>query len=308
MSTSGDEGLPAQPKPEFTEALHALDVALHRGRLPELSVALEAEGKFVELLTELIQLSDFVFAVSRGDLSGKLKATGMAAGALKALQASLRHLTWQAKRIAEGDFSQRVDFMGEFSQAFNSMVVSLEQALSDLAERNEELQALTARLEDLASTDPLTGARNRRRFNEIAEVELARALRYGYSLSFLIFDIDHFKKVNDTYGHEAGDSVLITLVELVTKWIRDDDYLARWGGEEFVILASHNDIAGARVLGERLRKGVEKHDFAGVGRVTASFGAAQYREGETLTELTARADEALYRAKELGRNRVEVAS
>ncbi len=167
------------------------------------------------------------------------------AGALKTLHASLRHLTWQTQRVAAGDFSQRVDFMGDFSEAFNSMVIALDEARTELARANEDLREAARRLKELAITDVLTGVFNRRKFNELALAELGRSDRYSQPLSLFILDIDHFKAVNDTYGHEAGDQVLTGIADLLCAGLRGTDSLARWGGEEFVVLSPSVSI-GAR--------------------------------------------------------------
>ena len=172
---------------------------------------------------------------------------------MKNLDAALRHLTYQTQRVAAGDFTQRVDFMGEFSEAYNSMVVALDKARTELGERNELLQAQTAKLEELATTDALTGAYNRRKFNRLILAEIARVSRYEHPLSLLILDIDHFKRVNDTHGHEAGDEVLVVLAGLIRAGIRATDSLARWGGEEFVVLSPEVTVDEAMGLAERLR-------------------------------------------------------
>jgi len=148
---------------------------------------------------------------------------------------------------------------------------------------------------------------HRRKFNDLAIVELERARRYGHPLSLVILDIDHFKRVNDTYGHEAGDKVLVVLADLLRAAIRAADDLARWGGEEFVVLCPDVTVEGAAELAERLRAAAASHVHAFAGTVTVSIGVAQYRHGETPDELFVPADQALFRAKEDRRGRVEVA-
>ena len=288
-------------------ALAAIRATLRSGRRASLPAGLEANAELDGLLDDLAGLYRFTLAVSQGDLEQPLSLKGSMAGSLKTLDAALRHLTWQTQRVAAGDFTQRVDFMGEFSEAFNSMVVALDEARTEAAERNELLQAQAVKLEELATTDALTGAYNRRKFNDLTRAELERVRRYRYPLSLFILDIDHFKRVNDTYGHEAGDQVLVTLAGLLRAGIRTTDSLARWGGEEFVVLSPGVAVEGAAELAERLRAAAAAHHHASVGKVTASFGVARHCPGETPDELCARADEALYRAKDGGRDRVEVA-
>ena len=285
----------------------AIRATLIDGRRESLPVELEANAELEALLDDLAELYRFTLAISKGDLEQPLSLRGSLAGSLKNLDAALRHLTYQTQCVAAGDFTQRVDFMGEFSEAYNSMVVALDKARTELDARHELLQAQAAKLEELATTDALTGAYNRRKFNELILAELERVRRYEHPLSLFILDIDHFKRINDTHGHEAGDEVLVVLADLIRAGIRATDSLARWGGEEFVVLSPEVTLEEAMRLAERLRTAAGTYEYSFVGKVTASIGVAQHRTGETPDELFARADEALYRAKEGGRDRVEVA-
>lgn len=163
-------------------------------------------------------------------------------------------------------------------------------------------------LELMATTDPLTGACNRRRFGEVLHTEVARCQRYGEPLSLILFDIDYFKRVNDTYGHPVGDTVLVKFANLVSGSIREIDVFARMGGEEFAILAVNCDLGCARKFAEKLRRAVEDYTFPEAGRLTCSFGVAGYSDQDKKEgDLVKRADEALYRAKGHGRNQVVVA-
>lgn len=163
-------------------------------------------------------------------------------------------------------------------------------------------------LEFLATTDPLTGISNRRRFDGVLHVEIARSRRYGVPLSLVMFDIDHFKRINDSLGHPVGDSVLVQLTELVAANIRETDLFARLGGEEFAVLVPNCDAECGRLFAEKLRKLAEAHAFDDIGRLTCSFGVAEHRKDEDENQLIKRADEALYYAKGGGRNRVSVAA
>jgi diguanylate cyclase (GGDEF)-like protein/PAS domain S-box-containing protein len=160
----------------------------------------------------------------------------------------------------------------------------------------------------LASTDELTGVANRRAFAGKLEVEMARAKRYGSDLALIMYDIDHFKQVNDTYGHAVGDEVLKAVTETVKQNLRSVDTLARWGGEEFIILAPNADLDGARQLADKLNGAIGVSRLAIVGPVTASFGVTVLASDDDSTRLLKRVDDALYRAKEYGRNRVEALS
>jgi diguanylate cyclase (GGDEF)-like protein len=162
-------------------------------------------------------------------------------------------------------------------------------------------------LKELASHDTLTGIYNRRAFDRIAEEEFERAKRYKRPFALIIFDIDHFKAINDTYGHKVGDAALKGLVKLVQSNIRRHDFFARWGGEEFAVLTTETGGAEAVQLAEKLRALLEQHTFETIGHFTASFGVAQFDESmPNIDTLFQQADEALYRAKENGRNRVEL--
>jgi diguanylate cyclase (GGDEF)-like protein len=141
---------------------------------------------------------------------------------------------------------------------------------------------------------------------ELLGLEIENAKRYGRPLSLLILDLDHFKQVNDTFGHDAGDAVLKTTTNIVSSVLRRIDIFARYGGEEFIIALPETTLAGAAALAEKIRSAVEQHLFPAAGRITISIGAAEFAGNET-DALVKRADEALYAAKRNGRNRVELA-
>jgi len=174
--------------------------------------------------------------------------------------------------------------------------------LSDISER----KSAEAALQKLATTDPLTGISNRRKFNETLAVEIERSERHGIPLALILMDIDHFKNVNDTYGHPTGDSVLAEFARIIEANIRINDEFARWGGEEFILLSPHIEVEKVLQFGNKLRNEIEKFKFTDVGKVTCSMGATSYHFGETIQELVARVDSALYKAKQNGRNRVEM--
>jgi diguanylate cyclase (GGDEF)-like protein len=154
-----------------------------------------------------------------------------------------------------------------------------------------------------AYVDSLTGIANRHRIDEFLEIKLKDSKEMHIPFSIIFFDIDHFKKVNDRFGHKIGDSVLIELAGLIDKYLSKRDLLGRWGGEEFIII---NDFSGndAIKLAEQLRKNVEAHSFKGAGRLTASFGVTVSQESDSIDSLLSRVDEGLYNSKNLGRNKV----
>lgn len=176
-----------------------------------------------------------------------------------------------------------------------------------LADNRIRMQELTQVLGTKAATDPLTGLHNRFSFDEALTREMERSQRYDTPLSLILYDIDHFKRVNDIYGHLVGDKVLVQLSRFVPNLIRTTDILARWGGEEFVILTPGSGGAMAFQAAEKLRDAVGQVVFEQVGTVTCSFGVAQWVPGETAEEFIARADVALYQAKINGRNQVVLA-
>jgi two-component system cell cycle response regulator len=160
----------------------------------------------------------------------------------------------------------------------------------------------------MATTDALTGLLNRHAFLESTERELERSKRYGDTLSVVLLDIDHFKHINDRRGHAAGDMVLSAIGKLLPQALRRCDILARWGGEEFVLVMPSTSLESAEQVAERLRQAIETSQIKdGNGDfipVTASFGVACYLHGETLEQVVDRSDRAMYRAKSGGRNRV----
>jgi diguanylate cyclase (GGDEF)-like protein len=169
------------------------------------------------------------------------------------------------------------------------------------------LQELARDLGFKATTDPLTGLHNRLKFDQVLETEMLRSDRYKTPLSLVLYDVDHFKRVNDTYGHQTGDKVLIQLSRFVPNLIRNTDLLGRWGGEEFVILLPGSDGEMAYQAAEKLRDAIGQVVFDEAGTVTCSFGVAQYAARESAAAFIARVDDALYRAKAKGRDQVELA-
>ena len=160
------------------------------------------------------------------------------------------------------------------------------------------------RIEELSITDKLTGLKNRFYLDKVYARELKQAQRYNTPFCAIILDIDNFKKINDTYGHLVGDTVLVHLAKLLTNNIRQSDMLGRWGGEEFLIFTPQTDYKAACDLAEKLRLLISKENFDIVGEITCSFGVGVYKKEDHSTEMIKRADEALYKAKESGKNRV----
>lgn len=179
-----------------------------------------------------------------------------------------------------------------------------------LAKNLQEIAEKNAALERLATTDPLTSLHNRRSLSDTLDAELLRMQRYGGNLSLLLFDIDHFKSVNDTWGHDAGDAVLRTVAAVTSKFLRNTDFASRFGGEEFVLLLRETDQSAALMAANRLRQLIEeaatRMDSNTSIKVTVSIGIATWQRDQDKDMLLKHADEAMYQAKGSGRNRVAV--
>jgi len=228
------------------------------------------------------------------------------------------HMWWLAHAIfAAGFFLLSYGVVQAFrtTRSF-ATIYSQEELMARLAEamaRTEsalqELKRTNLKLEHLAATDPLTGAANRRQFIELVEAEIARAKRSGAPFSLLALDLDHFKSINDSYGHQVGDEILRGFVQRCFDAIRPYDGVARVGGEEFMVLLPQVALTVAQSIGERIREAIANNAFdERAGRaipLTVSIGVSQFgRDGNTIDEILRAADERLYRAKHQGRNRV----
>lgn len=160
--------------------------------------------------------------------------------------------------------------------------------------------------ERMAAMDPLTHAYNRRKLSELLDQEIKRVERNDKPFSMVMLDIDHFKKINDTHGHDAGDYVLKRMTNLIRENIRDVDILSRYGGEEFVIILPERNLKVAIAVAERIRKVIESACFDKVGQITISAGVSDFMQGDSRESVFKKADKALYIAKNGGRNRVSV--
>jgi diguanylate cyclase (GGDEF)-like protein len=183
-------------------------------------------------------------------------------------------------------------------------ISDIKEMQNNLAEAHAELAFKNQQLESLSVTDRLTGLFNRRKFDEVLAQECERALRTELPLTLLLADIDHFKSVNDRYGHQVGDQILVEFARLLQQGVRRIDTVARWGGEEFMVLCPATAMADACALAESIRSDIGRYDFPRVGGKTCSFGVVEYRQGEEPQEFIRRVDQALYCAKNDGRNQV----
>ena len=180
----------------------------------------------------------------------------------------------------------------------------------ELMKRNDELKEMLTRVETLSNTDPLTGLFNRRRFEAILRSEFNKAMRYKAPLSCIMIDIDHFKPVNDTYGHAVGDAVIKDVAEIIKRNVRDIDTACRWGGDEFIVVTPMTASANAEPPARRILKSVSDHVFAGVSnnKLTVSIGIADVSKPDvdTASKLIQAADITLFKAKKKGKNRIEL--
>jgi diguanylate cyclase (GGDEF)-like protein len=222
-------------------------------------------------------------------------------------------------RVAGGDFTAQVerDFGGDAADVLaylvNNTVAELRARIEAVEQRADEdrsrLEALvrerTRELDRLATTDILTETFNRRRLKEIAVQEVARARRFKQPLCIAMLDLDHFKAINDSFGHSIGDMALQMAAAAIRSRVRVHDHVGRYGGEEFVLVLPGTPLAGARRVAESVRDAiasVELETDSGPVTLTVSIGIAEWCADETLDDVLGRADGALYRAKELGRN------
>jgi len=210
---------------------------------------------------------------------------------------TMEHLPYRDHIVSIADLQGRHHAYAVSLNAFdNNYIISL----SDISDTMSEHFSLSRRI----TLDKLTGAYNREYFDNNIDTWLHESLYKKVHLGVIIFDIDHFKRINDTYGHNRGDSVLIQLCRIVRETVRQDDTLIRWGGEEFLIIAKTDTLKHLERIAENIRKRIAMERFEEIGTITCSFGATLHCHKETTQQTIERADKALYRAKNEGRNRV----
>jgi diguanylate cyclase (GGDEF)-like protein/PAS domain S-box-containing protein len=192
-----------------------------------------------------------------------------------------------------------------FENAWTGLAIIAD--VSDRVIKELNLQKEKNIFKEISELDDLTNIANRRSFNERLDNSISDAMLKNAKFSLIMLDIDHFKEINDTFGHQSGDSVLSELASLIKENIRRDDFFARFGGEEFMIISKNIDVEGAAELAEKLRLKIETYGFSSKINVKCSFGVTGYKRNDTAESIIKRADGALYKAKENGRNRVESA-
>ena len=286
----------------------------------------------------LVELKEALKKFSTGDFDLLIKQRGTLVGYLKALQSNFRHLSWQCKSVADGDLSQRVDFMGELSSSFNRMTDSLTLQYHIIEEKQRELTKLTQKLqlevkrkEEIAAAlqvseemyrqkslrDPLTGIYNRSYFFESASREMENLKRQEDGAAcILMIDIDKFKQFNDSFGHLCGDQAIKMVTGCISRILRRSDIFARYGGEEFVLFLAGASLGAGTTIAERIRQTVAEQPSPAEGDsnpITVSIGLCSVKSSKLnplnssekiLMAAIAEADVALYAAKEKGRNAV----
>lgn len=250
------------------------------------------------------------------------------AGMHRSITRRITGLTLVAEELRKGNLDLRVaasagDEIDELAMTLNEMAGRVHGLIENLEhsvqERTQELTMARDELQDavrsldeknrmleiLSRTDRLTSIANRRRLEEALQAEILRARRYDTPFTVIMLDIDHFKEVNDTYGHQVGDLVLIAVAEKLSRSARETDIVGRWGGEEFLLICPETSQLVGVDIAERLRRDYCEAIMPGVGHVTSSFGVATFQRNDDTGTLLQRVDEALYLAKSNGRNRVE---
>ncbi|MDX1490038.1 MAG: sensor domain-containing diguanylate cyclase [Pseudohongiellaceae bacterium] len=231
----------------------------------------------------------------------------------KALHEGKLSFEWMHKSTTGREFLshitlEAITFAGKPALFAALQDVSEQRKLERLVDqRTRELNSIVLELEKQTKTDPLTGINNRIKLDEILALEHERFQRSGVPYCIALLDIDHFKQVNDRYGHDIGDQVLKEFSLLLRDNIRSFESVGRWGGEEFLIILPNAQVAQAQLAIEKLLQKIRDTDFEGIDQLRASAGVAQAHRDDSLVTLFKRVDEAMYRAKSLGRDRVELA-
>jgi diguanylate cyclase (GGDEF)-like protein/PAS domain S-box-containing protein len=224
-----------------------------------------------------------------------------------ALSKGKHEFEWTHKRPDGNEFLSHIvldpiDFGGE------KRLRAIIHDISETQRLERIVQGRTNELEHLARTDRLTGLDNRERLEEVLKQEQYRADRYQSSFAIVQLDLDNFQSINEKYGHDTGDKVIVEVAQLIKDFCREADSVCRWSGEEFMILLPESNLDGAYLMADNLRARIESHQFSAIDGLTASFGVDMYQEKENINDLFRRVDQALRNAKETGKNCVEMLS
>ncbi|MBW9169676.1 GGDEF domain-containing protein [Clostridium estertheticum] len=223
------------------------------------------------------------------------------------IDAMIKQIAILEKKLQRSEHSRRLieQAMDHYDLVYRSSIDKLGSQKNLLDAKNQELDfkrlellAKNAELQEVSTTDGVTRIYNRRKINEIFNEKYLQAQRYRISFSVIIIDVDWFKLVNDTYGHQAGDKVLFELAQLMKGSLRITEYIGRWGGEEFFIVLPNTSANDGYVLAEKIRLKVSNYNFGTSKHLTCSFGITEYMKDDSIEKIIKRADMALYQAKE----------
>ncbi|MBI3772268.1 MAG: diguanylate cyclase [Gammaproteobacteria bacterium] len=311
------EGIEAEEVRATTEAVIMLVVDM-RNALEQEKAELEAFlQQMTQRLRELDNVVEGVEGHRKASFEGGKHLDAMMKAGVDEIQDAVNSATDinQLKTSIQGSLENIKQRLAEQRQHEDQRQKALEMQLMAMAQHvnimENESRSLHLRLEEeraQALTDTLTEIPNRLAYEQRAVLEYARWQRYKHPLSLILCDVDHFKNINDTYGHKAGDRALKVIAKILKKSVRDADFLARVGGEEFAIILPETPLGDAMTVAEKLRANVQALEFAYNGTpvpITVSGGVAQFKEGDDAEKVYQRADEALYRAKKQGRNQFQ---
>ncbi|MBI5681580.1 MAG: diguanylate cyclase [Deltaproteobacteria bacterium] len=302
---------PQNYKEQFEQSAKNLGMSALLELLPECSnpddvgydesaISIEKEKALSEMAEEAKKVMDEVMGVIESLKDRSIKQNKSLDDDVKKIERiDTNNAVMEVKKILIGELQK-------IQEDNTSLKRQLDETTKDLEDKKERLD----KVNKMAVTDPLTQIPNRRSLDLRLIHEINRVKRYGGSLSIVFIDLDHFKKINDTYGHSVGDEVLIAFASLLQNHLRETDYAGRYGGEEFTIILPGTDRKGARIVAERIRIEMKEKAFMDKKKsiclkVTASFGITEYKDGDDGKTILERADSALYQAKETGRDRIE---
>jgi len=287
---------------EFSYKLNNLEELAYYSRIDKIGWIIVTVIDKREIIKPIIR--QIIISIVIIGLVAVLLAWFLSASLSKRFIIPLIELKRRVNTIIAGD-SDRDSAYEYPNNEIGAIAADIEQLTeNELYDKNIELQTINKKLEFLSTTDQLTKLSNRHKMNIELEKEWSRAVRYRNIFSLIMFDIDWFKKVNDTYGHQAGDSVLYEIAQLTEKTLRSTDIVGRWGGEEFLVLCPGINLIGSKALAIKLCSTIENYRFSVSAIVTISAGLCEFDEQKSIEDMIKEADEKLYEAKRQGRNTV----
>lgn len=274
---------------------------------------MDLSGKYIYISPSIQKLTGFSVA----EIMAKSRKELLSPSSLAYFERNLKTTTYQVKNDLPF-----VDFRGDLEQLCkDGSIIKTDTTVSGIYDKDNkffgilgvsrdvtERREMEEKIRRLTEVDHLTQLYNRLKLDSVVKIEIERTKRSTSAFTVIMLDIDHFKRVNDTYGHIIGDEVLKEIALIIKKTIRKIDIAGRWGGEEFMIILPESKVYGGLKLANKIRLNIEKHKFSDIGKLTASFGVAEYEINMNEVELVTKVDKAMYDAKEAGRNVVCVYS